>query len=93
MDRPNEIKQKFKSNKGMPRRAELFLIDEAKVIMNINLNLLDEKLKNIEEELNKDSPNMFKLERMKKTFLIAFRDAIKPLREFRREHYRMMSER
>lgn len=85
MDRPKEIKEKFKSDRGMPRMAELFMIEEAKVIMNMNLNLLDKKLKNLEEELNKDSPNMFKLKRMQNTFLAAFRDAIKPLRELRRE--------
>ena len=85
MDRPKKVEERFKNERPMLRMAEIFAIEEVKAIMNMNLDSLDKRLKNIEDELNRDTPNMFKIKRMKESYVNTYRDMIKPLRDIQRE--------
>lgn len=89
MERPKKISETLKL--GGNHLIDDFLRREAEIIMNMNLDSLDKRLKNIEKELNKDSPNMFKVKRMMDSYEKTVRDARKPLRELLQERdYRLM---
>tara|TARA_R100000231_G_scaffold90502_1_gene68350 strand:+ start:2880 stop:3377 length:498 start_codon:yes stop_codon:yes gene_type:complete len=89
-NRPKKIVETLKRGRHPNPLVDEFLEREAKVIKNMNLDFLDKKLKNMEDELNKDSPSAFKLKRMDKSYDAAFKDAFKPLRELRQERaYRL----
>ena len=60
---------------GMPKTIE--------ELRTIDFDLLDNRLTNIENELNKNSPNSYKLKRMKKTYLNLFNREEMPYREYR----------
>jgi len=93
MDRPKQVKERFKNKRPMPRMAEIFAIKEVKAIMGMNLDFLDKKLKNIEDELNREAPNMFKIKRMKESYVNAYKDMTKPLRDIQREKSNMRKNR
>jgi len=93
MDRPKQVKERFKNKRSMPRMAEIFAIKEVKAIMGMNLDFLDKKLKNIEDELNREAPNMFKIKRMKESYVNAYKDMTKPLRDIQREKSNMRKNR
>ena len=47
MDRPKKIQERFQMDRPMSRIAETFMIKEAKLIMDMNLDFLDKRLRNI----------------------------------------------
>ena len=93
MDRPKKIQERFQMDRPMSRIAETFMIKEAKLIMDMNLDFLDKRLRNIEDELGRDAPNMFKIKRMKKSYVDAFKNKTKPLYDLQREKTSMRKNR
>jgi len=90
MERPKKIHETLRRGRHPNPLVDDFLEREKEIIMNMNLDFLDKRLKNIEEELNKDSPNMFKVKRMMDSYTKTVRDARKPLRELLQERaYRL----
>jgi len=85
MERPKKIHETLKRGPHRNPLVDDFLMREAKIIMGMNLDFLEKRLKNIEDELNKDSPNMFKVKRMMDSYTKTFKDAYKPLREMLQE--------
>ena len=83
MNRPKKIEETLRGRRRPVPVVDDFLRDEAKVINGMNLDFLNERLKRLENEMNKESPNMFKLKRMEKAYTDAFKNASKPLRELR----------
>lgn len=85
MNRPKKIEETLQGRKSPVPVVDDFLMDEAKAIVGMNLDFLDDRLKRIENEMNRDSPNMYKLERMMEAYKKTFRNAYKPVRELKRE--------
>jgi hypothetical protein len=85
MNRPKKIEETLQGRRSPVPVVDDFLMDEAKAIVGMNLDFLDDRLKRIENEMNRDSPNMYKLERMMEAYKKTFRNAYKPVRELKRE--------
>lgn len=85
MNRPKKIAETLKRGRHPVPLVDEFLEREAEAIIGMNLDFLDDRLKSIENEMNRDSPNMFKLERMLEAYSKAKKNAYKPVRELLRE--------
>jgi len=92
MNKPKKIEETLNRGRHSIPLVDEFLEREAEAIVGMNLDFLDDRLKRIENEMNRDSPNMFKLKRMVKAYGEAKKNAYKPVRELLREKQYRLSE-
>lgn len=85
MNRPKKIAETLRGRRRPVPIVDEFLEREAEAIIGMNLDSLAERLKRIENEMNRDSPNMFKLKRMLEEYSKAKKNAYKPVLELKRE--------
>jgi len=92
MNKPKKIEETLKRGRHRIPLVDEFLEREAEAIAGMNLDFLDDRLKRIENEMNRDSPNMFKLKRMVKAYGVAKKNAYKPVHELLREKQERLAE-